>query len=291
MQTILGILLYAVLIYYFVENRSENLAWLVAIAFIYSCCFIFAVIHMHYVDYVNRKKLKEVKEAYQHGIICEKHNIFNCLDCNRIVELHQEEAREKTHKEKLENEILRQKLYEEWNSEIRFPEYLKTMDPMAFEKLVFDLFRRLGYDTTETPYVGDGAYDGYLRRDGHLYLLQCKRTKGSIGESIIHDLFGSITALDASGGIIVTTGSVSEKEKKLAADKPLEIIEMKQLIELIRKYYEENDVVPDNYEVPIESHDVFCPKCGSKLRKIEGKHGKFWGCSAYPECRFIRPIK
>jgi len=288
MQTILLIIFYAVIMYYFVENPSENWSFLLAIAIVGSCCFLFTVIYMYYVDYVNNKK---IKEPCQHGIIGAKHNIFNCLDCKRIAALQQEESREKTDKEKLEKQILRQKQSEESNSKIRLPEYLKTMDPVAFGKLVCDLLRKIGYDVTETPFVGDGAYDGYLRRDGHLYILQCKRTKGSVGEPMIRDLFGSITALEATGGIIVTTGSVSDQAKKWAVNKPLDIIEMKQLIELIKKYFAENEVVPDNYEVPIESYDVFCPKCGSILRKIKGKHWMFWGCSAYPECRFTRSIK
>ena len=254
MQLILAFLFYAVIVYYIIENPFNSWQWLLAIALIGSCCFIFSVIYMNYIDYVNKKKLKE---PCQHGIIGAKHNIFNCLDCKNIAELQQEEAREKISIQKSENQILRQKQYEESNSKIRLPEYLKTMDPMAFEKLVCDLLRKIGYDVTETPFVGDGAYDGYLRRDGHLYLLQCKRTKGSVGEPIIRDLFGSITALKAAGGIIVTTGSVSDQAKKWAVDKPLDIIEMEQLIELIKKYFVENDVVPDNYEVPIESHDVF----------------------------------
>lgn len=245
MPKILGILLFAVLMYFYVENRIGYRALLESIAFIGSC-YIFSVIHMKYVDSVNKNKLKE---PCQHGIIGAKYNIFNCLDCERIAELQQEEIRENTHKEKLEKQMSRQKQYEERNSKIRPSEYLKTMDPIAFEKLVCDLFRRIGYHVTETPYVGGGAFDGYLWRDGHLYLLQCKRTKGNVGEPIIRDLFWSITAHKAAGGIIVTTGSVSDEAKKWAADKPLDIIEMKQLIELIKKYYAENDVVPDNYEV------------------------------------------
>ena len=279
MPKTLGILLFAVLMYLYVENRIGYRTFLELIAFIGSC-YIFSFIHMNYVDYVKNKKLKE---TCQHGIIGAKIDIFKCLECKMIAELQQEEIRENklkeeaelqqeeirenklkeeaelqqeeirenTHKEKSEKQILRQKqYYEERNSKIRLPEYLKTMDPIAFEKLVCDLFRRIGYDATETPYVGEGAFDGYLRRDGHLYLLQCKRTKGSVGESIIRDLFGSVTAHKAAGGIIVTTGSVSDEAKKWAAYKPLDIIEMKQLIELIKKYYAENDVVPDNYGVP-----------------------------------------
>lgn len=29
-----------------------------------------------------------------------------------------------------------------------------------------------------------------------------------------------------------------------------------------------------------------CPRCGSPLIRRRGKHGEFWGCSAYPDCRF-----
>lgn len=34
-----------------------------------------------------------------------------------------------------------------------------------------------------------------------------------------------------------------------------------------------------------------CPFCGSDLVLRNGKYGQFWGCSAYPKCRFTRPIK
>ena len=36
--------------------------------------------------------------------------------------------------------------------------------------------------------------------------------------------------------------------------------------------------------------DNICPKCGGMLKEREGKYGKFYGCSIYPECKFIRKI-
>ncbi len=37
-----------------------------------------------------------------------------------------------------------------------------------------------------------------------------------------------------------------------------------------------------------EAENVFkCPKCGAALVKRQGKHGFFWGCSAYPDCRTV----
>ncbi|ELY7489665.1 topoisomerase DNA-binding C4 zinc finger domain-containing protein [Cronobacter turicensis] len=34
-----------------------------------------------------------------------------------------------------------------------------------------------------------------------------------------------------------------------------------------------------------------CPKCGAELLIRSGKHGPFLGCSHYPECDYVRPLK
>ena len=34
-----------------------------------------------------------------------------------------------------------------------------------------------------------------------------------------------------------------------------------------------------------------CPQCGAQLVIRSGKHGPFLGCSLYPECDFVRPLK
>ena len=41
----------------------------------------------------------------------------------------------------------------------------------------------------------------------------------------------------------------------------------------------------DHYDTTI------CPKCGGKLRIRNGKYGKFYGCSNYPNCEFTKPLK
>lgn len=37
-------------------------------------------------------------------------------------------------------------------------------------------------------------------------------------------------------------------------------------------------------------HQENCPVCGAGLVIRSGKHGPFTGCSAYPECDYIRPL-
>ncbi|MCM1282024.1 MAG: exonuclease domain-containing protein [Muribaculaceae bacterium] len=32
-----------------------------------------------------------------------------------------------------------------------------------------------------------------------------------------------------------------------------------------------------------------CERCGSPMKKRNGKYGEFWGCSTFPQCRFTMP--
>lgn len=41
----------------------------------------------------------------------------------------------------------------------------------------------------------------------------------------------------------------------------------------------------------IEDVKTKCPFCGNELILRKGKYGQFWGCSAYPKCKFTRPNK
>lgn len=34
-----------------------------------------------------------------------------------------------------------------------------------------------------------------------------------------------------------------------------------------------------------------CPECGAELVIRSGRHGPFFGCSQYPECSYVRPLK
>jgi len=35
----------------------------------------------------------------------------------------------------------------------------------------------------------------------------------------------------------------------------------------------------------------YCPQCGAPLQIKQGKKGLFLGCSAYPECDYLRPLQ
>ena len=113
--------------------------------------------------------------------------------------------------------------------------------------------------------------------------------KDSIGEPVLRDIYGTMLHEGAQGGVVVTTGKVSRQAKKWVADKPIRIIELNELVNLIRTNFSENDVVPDNFNAnPVKVSKNICPSCGSKLRIVKWSGKSFVGCTGYPECRYTR---
>ena len=58
--------------------------------------------------------------------------------------------------------------------------------------------------------------------------------------------------------------------------------------------YKKNDdgeIIPITEKEQVETVDEQCEKCGKQLVMRQGRFGKFLACSAYPECKFTRPIK
>lgn len=49
------------------------------------------------------------------------------------------------------------------------------------------------------------------------------------------------------------------------------------------------EVLPENMQYISQSEKI-CPKCGAKLKKINGKYGEFYGCENYPHCKYTEKI-
>lgn len=190
-----------------------------------------------------------------HGINGAEYDLSKCVVCtdeeNRRQAAALKEAEERAETERQ----LRRRKWAERVRELRLPEFLRKMHPEKFEKLVCEIFARKGYQVEPTRYTGDGGVDGYIRRAGQTFLLQCKRVQGSVGEPVLRDLFGTIHHEKANGGIVVTTGSVSEKARAWAKEKPIKIVEMSELQEMIAEVFREDEVVPDSFVA--ESEEIF----------------------------------
>lgn len=234
-----------------------------------------------------------------HGVPI-RSNQLGCSECEGVRALaemerreREEEARRRAEDEKRRIAELRVKEAEN----IRQLTYLQAMDPIEFERVVTQAYRNLGWQVQETPASGDRGVDAYLQKDGTVSILQCKRlSSGRVGSPVLRDLLGTIVAESADGGIIVTTSSFSEDavEWLSRATKPIELVDGHKLLQIIASAYPLGSPVPEDF-ITKRRHPLVvpsrCPWCGAKIRRRKGRRGPFYGCTAFPRCRWTMPAR
>ena len=113
-------------------------------------------------------------------------------------------------------------------------------DGKALEEDVKELLQSMGLKAAMTRTTGDGGIDIIAYSDSPVfsgkYVVQCKDWAGSVGEGVIRDLYGVVTAEFANKGILITTGTITKSAQKFAEGKPLELIDGEQLSKLLHKY-------------------------------------------------------
>jgi restriction system protein len=114
-----------------------------------------------------------------------------------------------------------------------------ALEPAEFENWVAMLFQLIGYKVKNTQEVADHGID-LLVTDGRVRygLVQCKRYRGTVGEPVVRDLYGTLVHENADFGWLVTTGAISRQARTwaLAGGKPLELWDGQKLVELARRY-------------------------------------------------------
>jgi restriction system protein len=179
---------------------------------------------------------------------------------------------------------------------------LNNMSWQEFEMLVGEAFRRKGYTVAETGGGGaDGGVDLVLRKGTEKFLVQCKQWKAyKVGVSTIRELYGVMAAEGAVGGFVVTSGVFSADAKSFAEGRNINLIGGSEFTNMIKKFQVQPQTstttslrTPENVAATAAPS---CPNCGSAMVKRTAKQGAnmgnvFWGCSGYPKCRGIIPIR
>ena len=251
---------------------------------------------------------RKTQRTCAHGIAWAIRNPDLCQRCSDQVAEERKIADERRIRETAEREVLkaefRRQMAEKRKEFIRNARnlgFLQTLDPKVFQKLIWIAFRNSGYQVEETPFAKDGGVDGFLARDSKRLVLQCKRYRGDIGEPTVRDLFGTIGHHGADGGILVTTGRVSEPAKAFARGKPIQLFDGKALLDLLAIATLTDDSVPDDFVVPPGGEPrvlreklrkdqlAKCPMCDGRLIFRTGRRGPFYGCSRWPRCPYTAP--
>ena len=112
---------------------------------------------------------------------------------------------------------------------------VQTLSNKQFESLITDAYGRTGYLVLEhSAFQEDQGIDLVLRKSANLYLVSCRHWQSrEIGLKVIKKMYSLMYDRQASGTIIITSGTFSRDALRFAADKPIELVDGRQLIGLI----------------------------------------------------------
>jgi restriction system protein len=181
---------------------------------------------------------------------------------------------------------------------------LRAMTWREFEMLVGEAFRRRGYAVEETGLGGkDGGIDLIVRKNGRTELVQCKQWKNrQVRASTIREMWGLVDHHRADGVSIVCVGDFTPDAAAFADGKAIELINGKQLLELVRDVQSLGERSHSTVHAKERIEPVLdasradarrsCPTCGATMvsRKNRSTGQAFWGCSSYPRCKATQAI-
>ena len=174
---------------------------------------------------------------------------------------------------------------------------LRQLPWKRFEDLLGEAYRRQGYKVEETLGGGaDGGVDLILGGGGKITLVQCKRWNGApVGVRQVRELYGVLHDRGASAAKLVATTSFTPDAVAFAKGKPIELVDSKALLHLIRNVQKSGKIIAPPAQMERDHLAPDCPRCGSAMVVREARQGayigqKFWGCSNYPPCRGKRNL-
>jgi tetratricopeptide (TPR) repeat protein len=125
-------------------------------------------------------------------------------------------------------------------------EELRSLSPRDFENVIARLFKRLGYQVEQTPFVNDGGRDLILTKDGQKFLAECKRYKdgNTSGRPDLQKFYAAILADAAVSGFFVTAGGFSKEAKAYARTVPITLVDQH---DLKRMMFQSSPEATDDY--------------------------------------------
>lgn len=101
-------------------------------------------------------------------------------------------------------------------------EDLRSLSPSDFENLVAYTYRAAGHRVEVIGGKGDHGIDLIVHpKSGELWVVQCKRYRGRVGEPAVREFYGALKGIHADQGAMVTTGSFTLQAVEWAEGKPL----------------------------------------------------------------------
>lgn len=111
-----------------------------------------------------------------------------------------------------------------------------ALDPADFELWIGMMFQLNGYRVRNTQFSGDHGVDIEVSKPPvNTGLVQCKRYRGTVGERVVRELYGTMIHERGDRAWLATTGAISRQARDWATGKPIELWDGQKLVELARR--------------------------------------------------------
>ncbi len=121
-------------------------------------------------------------------------------------------------------------------SALKTLEDIMELPPEGFEQLVAKLFQVFGHEAEITNSGSDHGVDVIVTSTkGEKWVVQCKRYRGTVGEPVVRDLYGTMLHEGAQSAYLITTGTFSKQATVWAEGKPIVLFDGEALVRLVRQ--------------------------------------------------------
>ncbi len=172
-------------------------------------------------------------------------------------------------------------------------QHIRVIDWFQFEKLIAHLYEKGGYKVNRRGGANpDGGIDLIIEKNGERAAVQCKQWRTwNVGVKPVREFLGALKDQGFAKGIFITLRGYTADAKLLAEKHGIQIVNEAQLAQLLRGAAAQSDL---EVMAILQDTGKFCPKCEREMVLRIGKKGRgagkrFWGCSAFPYCRFTLP--
>ena len=107
------------------------------------------------------------------------------------------------------------------------------------EREVGWLFSQHGYEAEVTKGSGDGGIDIFLKKNGKVSVVQCKRFTHKAGPAVVRDMYGTMMAGNYEEAFVVCPAGFSDNAYDFSKNKKVRLIGLKGIMEMV-------DAVPDD---------------------------------------------
>ncbi len=113
-------------------------------------------------------------------------------------------------------------------------EDLLDLPPSEFEEMTAELYRAFGHQAHVTGASGDHGVDVVVKskKDGKKMIVQCKRWRKPVGESVIRDFYGTMHHEKAAQGTLIATAGFSKPAIAWAKGKPIYLYDGEKFISM-----------------------------------------------------------